>query len=1141
MSQTFPDVQWFQEIPEFRPLQVLGQGGMGTVYKVRHLETGRLLALKRLHPHLTDPLSRARFAREFQITHEMSHPLFLEAYEFAENKNSSYYTMELVEGEHLNRFLARLRASMPWQGWMERLREVVESLLEGLDYLHQRGAIHRDLKPENILITHLGETRLLDLGLAGHSRNSRLTDPGTLVGTPYYMAPEQLTESGLDPRSDLYSLGVLLYEALSGRLPFGELDLIALLNHLLHHPIPSLVPHGPLPDGVQAWVMSLLAREPAQRPASAREALRLWRQLHRPSQPAEPAEEPICQLLQPQLTGRGALLEQVWQSLQSSPRVVCLLGEAGCGKSRVMDQLRRRLQGDGKVCHRIHPSGPGQRPFEPWARLLWKLLDKQLPPSLELFRQPLAGILPQLGPPPPGGDQLALFVAMTRVLRLKLPHGWLLLDGLDRFSEEDLDFLRFLLSQSGPLPGLLVSAEEGNWWSLGIEAQCFQVAPLEGDDFRQFCQALLGGEIEESLLACLARESRGNPLIAQELLKLLSEQKLLWRGQGRVWSSEQTYATLDQLLRQRIAFLDPLELELLYLISCARGRITFEGLLAATVEEPTRLLHALDQLVLRQLLREPLAGLYLMATHLRTFLEMNLPKESLRGWHTQLALASEREGETPERTAYHWLEAGHQSKARQYLESAARLHLQSRNHARARTLLEQLEGLEPLHPQLQEGLADACFWSGRPELALAYYQRLREPQNNTRLLRKMARCFWRLGLLDQAHQLLSGACQRILPSASLQRRLQCTGHFVLTLLGQTLPRQVWDEEQQRVEIALIRLLFHYRPSGWHLDVLALLLRQLQTWRSHLPLHYLAQREIVQGSCLILAPRAFFGKAQEHLQRGLDLALGMPSSGLRCGLLLDGCTQLLVVGHPHLERLLDATVLQVEQLGDPAASIQAHYLRGKFLRLCGRLSQSKQALERALAIAVETQNIFERERIQLQLQLVEALSGHPVELSSCPPRECGLHRQWQLVMAYSHWSRGETQQACRLARQSQGAERGDPLLRADQALLQLLCRPTCKRSLKVLQSAARSIFPAFACAALRLRANHLSEAAARESLRQALGQARRWGFLLEEGLAMADLALLERDSVRYQMALNQLQEAGALARLPQTPAFLLVST
>jgi hypothetical protein len=732
----------------------------------------------------------------------------------------------------------------------------------------------------------------------------------------------------------------------------------------------------------------------------------------------------------------------------------------------------------------------------------------------------------------------------VRVLRHTLPKGWLILDDLDRFSEEDLDLLRYLLSQRGDLPRVLCSADDRSWWSLGVNGTTLAVNPLSPNDLERMASASVGGRLDEALAQCLQRESQGNPMVALEILKTLCGEKKLTRYRGLVSAREVSGISLQEVLQRRIAKLSPLQVELLFLVACARGRLTFDDLFTSTGESPHDLLSALEPLLNVQMLSESSPGSYVMAPHLRVFLEGHLPKPSLRGWHTQLALSLARSGNSPERVAYHWLQAGAPERARQPLEEAARLHLQARNSSRALALLDQLQNIAPLSDELREKRADALFRCQQFAEARNLYQALPGGGQQPRLLGKIARCQWREGDLLAAHQntLRAAQLQNLrLPSQSYWSKLWTMGRFLGLLLGRHPhgARPLPDlEERVKGEMMLSRSLFFCRPGGWQADFLYLMLRQIG-WRLEANrLSLQAQREITLGTCYTLGPRQFFGQAMVHLERGVDIALGMPSSPLRAELLLDAGYHLLSLGHPQIRQIIQTLYQQAQLLGDSALTIQSCHLLGLYHRLSGRLLDSQQAYAEASWIVAESNNAYERELIQTYLVLLAASAGGPITESRPAPVRGGryLEFQQQLASAYAAWSQGQPDRAQQLSHSINSDYRGDLLLAAEKRLLQSLCQPACPVALGRLERSALSIFPSFACAALRLRAGQMTGESSRIPLRQALGLARRWDFPLEEGLIQAELALLDQDPLRYQLALAKLQEAGASARLPAVPPF-----
>jgi len=220
----------------YRILGKLGQGGMGAVYKVEHLAMGKLAAMKVLHPALSqDAELGARFRREAEAVSRLSHPNTVQVFDFGQPKGVMYLVMELVRGEDLGTILRR-DGPMPWS----RARPILMQICDALSEAHEAGIVHRDLKPENLLLARGRDGRdvikVLDFGLAKLRDSEELTQVtarGSLVGTPFYMSPEQIRAEDLDGRSDLYSLGALLYRMVTGEHPFSANTPVAVLTQHL--------------------------------------------------------------------------------------------------------------------------------------------------------------------------------------------------------------------------------------------------------------------------------------------------------------------------------------------------------------------------------------------------------------------------------------------------------------------------------------------------------------------------------------------------------------------------------------------------------------------------------------------------------------------------------------------------------------------------------------------------------------------------------------------------------------------------------------------------------------------------------------------------------------------------------------------
>jgi predicted Ser/Thr protein kinase len=271
LARTDPNDPWIgRRLGAYEITHKLGSGGMATVYAAERREGNgpAKVAIKLLSPQLSEPEFGARFRREARVAMEFDHPGLMRVYECGEQDGRLYLVMEYVEGTTLQEKLRPGGLPLP-----EALA-YLQAIVSAVDAAHRKGIVHRDLKPENIMVGPQG-VKVMDFGLAKGNDFSRVTQTGTVLGTPAYIAPEQIMEGALDARSDQYSLGIIGYELLSGRLPFDETDPMALMmKHLSEeppHPIEELRPDVPPP--VAAAIAKMMAKVPEERFDSLAEVL----------------------------------------------------------------------------------------------------------------------------------------------------------------------------------------------------------------------------------------------------------------------------------------------------------------------------------------------------------------------------------------------------------------------------------------------------------------------------------------------------------------------------------------------------------------------------------------------------------------------------------------------------------------------------------------------------------------------------------------------------------------------------------------------------------------------------------------------------------------------------------------------------
>lgn len=255
----------------------LGSGGMARVYKAYDANLERPVAIKILHEHLADdPTFVERFKREAKIVANFNHPNIVQIYDFdvlkSESRQVLYMVMAFLPGKTLRDVLVDLNESekrLPEQ----RVLEIMLDLTSALGYAHEHGMIHRDVKPANILFDDRGRAILTDFGIARMAENSQLTQEGITVGTPAYMSPEQATGLSVDGRTDIYALGIIFYELLTGTTPFEDDGSLSILLKHLNEPVPSLSKYDTTIDNpdLDAIVFKALAKDPDNRYRSAYE------------------------------------------------------------------------------------------------------------------------------------------------------------------------------------------------------------------------------------------------------------------------------------------------------------------------------------------------------------------------------------------------------------------------------------------------------------------------------------------------------------------------------------------------------------------------------------------------------------------------------------------------------------------------------------------------------------------------------------------------------------------------------------------------------------------------------------------------------------------------------------------------------
>ena len=246
----------------YQIIEELGRGGMGTVYKVHDSQLNEKVALKLIKPEIAaDKKIVARFANELKLARKISHPGVGRMYELMEHRGTRFITMEYISGEDL-----RSMIRMSGQLGIGTAIGITRQVCEGLTEAHRLGVVHRDLKPSNIMIDRTGRARIMDFGIARSVEAKGITGAGIMIGTPEYMSPEQVEGKETDQRSDIYSLGVILYEMLTGRVPFeGDTPFTVGVKHKSETPEDPKKFNSRIPDDLSRIILKCLEKKPEDR------------------------------------------------------------------------------------------------------------------------------------------------------------------------------------------------------------------------------------------------------------------------------------------------------------------------------------------------------------------------------------------------------------------------------------------------------------------------------------------------------------------------------------------------------------------------------------------------------------------------------------------------------------------------------------------------------------------------------------------------------------------------------------------------------------------------------------------------------------------------------------------------------------
>ena len=646
----------------YEVLGELGRGGMGVVYRAQDPLLNREVAVKVIASADLTREAEERFQREAQIVAQMDHPGIVPIYDLGRHEGSLFFVMPLVSGTSLRHLL--------WEGSL-RLGEVLDiaiQVADALDYSHSQSVVHRDIKPENIMVMREEggslRVRVMDFGLAHASSESRLTKTGTLIGTVAYLSPEQVTSRAFDGRSDIYSLGTVLYECLSGEPPFsGEIQ--SILYRIVHEiPQPPRALGAEVREELQDIVLQCLQKDPGKRPQKSghlSEALRRHRSsLHSDEFSMSVVLTASRTFQRPAASafiGREKEFTELQHRLNAAIAGDCqfavVAGEPGIGKTRLLEELKKlatvrkirvlwgrfveqdRAFSYQGLCELIQDYFRGKDPGSSASER--PDLSDLAPDLLRLF--PLLTEIGELraaasgdsklaaaGEEKKAEDRLQIFELLARTLT-RIAGGKplvLILENLHA-AEISIEALQYIVRRLGPTPTLIVGSyrqtETDKRHPLIRMLDSFAddprfvlmtLGPFSPSEHQAFIESVAGAsKLGEGLAKRLRDATEGNPFFTRELLRSLMDSGGIAKDDTGAWnfsqeteiSSDALPATIQQAVEKRIERL-PEELRELLSIASVLGK-TFDSRDLETLAEGAKDLDdEIDRLIREGILEE---------------------------------------------------------------------------------------------------------------------------------------------------------------------------------------------------------------------------------------------------------------------------------------------------------------------------------------------------------------------------------------------------------------------------------------------------------------------------------------------------------------------------------------------------------
>jgi tetratricopeptide (TPR) repeat protein len=554
----------------------LGEGGKKKVYLAYDTVLDRDVAFYLIKTEKLDESSRTRIKREAQAMGKLGdHPNIMSIFDFGDHEEQPYMVAPLMAGGDVESLIEKATEhKLP----LDKTIEIAKSVCKGLEFAHTRGVIHRDIKPGNIWMSADGTVKIGDFGLAVSVDLSRLTQDGMMVGTVSYMPPEQAMGGMVTARADLYSLGAMLYEMVTGRPPFVGDDSVAIIGqHINTQPISPSWHRADLPPALETLIMQLLEKDPEKRPGSATVVLQALESItagkvkEESVQKAAPAENPLYRRV---FVGRERELKQLQSAfdgaISGQGALMMVVGEPGIGKTAICEQLATyvTLRGGKTLWGHCYEEGSLSLPYLAFVEAMRSYvlnrepedLRKELGSGATDVVRIVSEIREKLKVEPrpaenPEEDRYRLMQAVTSFLShaADVKPMLVILEDLHDADKGTLEMLTYISRNLTNTRLLLigtyrdVEVDRNHPLSAALaelrRVSSFGRVLLRGlniDEVRRMLASITQEEIPISLAEAVYRQTEGNPLFVQEVVRYLTEEKLLIREGGQMITTGST-------------------------------------------------------------------------------------------------------------------------------------------------------------------------------------------------------------------------------------------------------------------------------------------------------------------------------------------------------------------------------------------------------------------------------------------------------------------------------------------------------------------------------------------------------------------------------------------------------------------------